>query len=557
VHVSDQDELVRALATPSFYPHRPAAVRHHETHLSHVFVAGPFAFKLKKSVRFSFADFATVERRRAVCEDEVRLNRRLCAPLYLGVREVVRRADGTLALEGLGTAVEPLVWMRALPEHGMLPQALAEGRVPGSALVAFAHTLAAFHASPASALDDLHHTEPAVIAERWQHVLDDATPMIGATHTAADHELLADFGRSFVERHGSLLRTRAPAGRFRDGHGDLHAGNLCLIEEPLPAVDGAPTVPPGLYAFDCLEFSPELRANDVASEIAFLAMDLVVRGHRDLARTFVDAYVAASGDDDLRLLLPFYACHRATIRGMVQGLAAAGASEAQARHDAIAAGREHFAHAVRLAWRAAGPAIVLCSGLSGSGKTTLAVALAKTTGFRMLSSDALRKERAGLDPHARASHDDAAKLYDPSARDAIYTALADEARRALGAGEPVLLDATFHRRATRAPIHALARELRVPLIVVHCTADEQVVRQRLEERAARPRESSAGQPALSDAGLEVYLAQRATAEPPGDDEHVLRVDTVGERDDVRDRALRALWQWRRGHAAHAPLTLDA
>lgn len=554
--MSEQDEIVRALAEPAFYPHHPADVRHHETHISHVFVAGPFAYKLKKSVRFSFADFSSVDRRRTVCADEVRLNRRLCPTLYLGALDVVRRADGTLALGGDGVPVEPLVWMRALPERGMLPQALADGRVDAAALAAFARTLAAFHASPVSALDDPRHAEPSVLAARWQHVLDDAAPMIGITHSAPDHEVLTDFGRLFVQRHESLLRGRAPAGRFRDGHGDLHAGNLCLVEAGLPPEDGAPALEPGLYAFDCLEFSPELRANDVASEVAFLAMDLVVRGHAGLAAAFVDAYVAASSDDELRVLLPFYACHRATIRGMVQGLAAAGASQAATRREAIAAARLHFAHATRLAWRAAGPAVVMCCGLSGSGKTTLAVALAESTGFRLLSSDALRKQRAGIDPHARAGGDVAARLYDPRAREAVYEELAAGARAALTAGEPVLLDATFHRRASREPLHALARALRVPLIVVHCVADESVVRQRLEERATRPREAAAGQPALSDAGVEVYLAQRAAAEPPGDDEHVLRVDTAGARDDVRDRTLRALWQWRRSHPARTPLTLE-
>ena len=351
--MSDQDEIVRALGDPAFHPHRPAEVRHHETHISHVFVAGAFAYKLKKAVRFSFVDFSSVEVRRAICADEVRLNRRLCAALYLGVREVVRRADGTLALGGDGTPLEPLVWMRSLPERGMLPVALAEGRVTPDALATFARTLAAFHASPESALDDPHHAEPDVLAARWQHVLDDAVPMIGTVLSAPDHEVLADFGRLFVARHESLLRGRAPAGRFRDGHGDLHAGNLCLVEERIPAADGAPALEPGLHAFDCLEFSPELRANDVASEVAFLAMDLVVRGRPDLADAFVDAYVSASGDDELRVLLPFYACHRASIRGMVQGLSAASARQPETKREAVAAGRRHFAHATRLAWRAA------------------------------------------------------------------------------------------------------------------------------------------------------------------------------------------------------------
>jgi len=556
--MSEQDEIVRALGDPSFHPSRPASVRHLQTHISHVFVAGPFAYKLKKAVRFSFVDFSTVELRRAFCAQELRLNRRLCAPLYLDVPEITREEDGSLALGGGGTPIEPLVRMRTLPADGMLPVALERGRVDAAALADLARALARFHASPETALDDTRGGDPEALGERWRHVLADAAPMVATLLRAADHAVLLDYGESFLHRHETLLRTRGPAGRVRDGHGDLHAGNLCLVEQALAATEGAPAVAPGLYAFDCLEFSPELRANDVASEVAFLAMDLTVRGHPDLADAFVDAYVAASADDELRLLLPFYGCHRATIRGMVLGLAAnADDAPDAARSEARELGARHFTHATQLAWRSAGPAIVLCSGLSGSGKTTLAVALARTTGFRLISSDALRKARAGLDPHARTTGERAAELYGEEARRATYAALADEARAALAAGDPVLLDATFHRRAARAPLHALAGELRVPIVVVACVAAEDTVRERLRIRAERPAESSAGQPALSDAGFEVYLEQRAHAEPPGTDEPSLRVDTSGGREEVLEHALRALWAWRRTHPARAPLTLGA
>lgn len=556
--MSDQDEIVAALGDPAFYPHRPASVRHLETHISHVFVAGAFAYKLKKAVRFSFVDFSTVDLRRALCAQELHLNRRLCAPLYLDVPEVTREADGRLALAGRGAPVEPLVRMRALPAGGMLPVALAQGRVTAAALAAFSRNLVRFHASAETALAGENLGDPDAIGERWRQVLADAAPMVGTLLGPADHAVLLEYGETFLQRHATLLGGRGPAGRVRDGHGDLHAGNLCLVEDALAACDGAPAVTPGLYAFDCLEFSAELRSNDVASEVAFLAMDLTVRGHPDLAEAFVDAYVTASGDDELRLLLPFYGCHRATIRGMVLGLAA-GADDASdaARADARDLGVRHFTHATQVAWRAAGPAIVLCSGLSGSGKTTLAVALARSTGFRLISSDALRKARAGLDPHQRTAGARATELYGEEARRAVYAALVGEARAALAAGDPVLLDATFHRRAARAPLHALARELRVPIVVVACVAEEDTVRERLRLRVERPAESSAGQPALSDAGFEVYLEQRAHAEPPGADEPSHRIDTSGARETVLENALRALWAWRRTHPARAPLRLGA
>ena len=556
--MNDQDAIVHALSEPSFYPQRPAIVRHHQTHISHVFVAGRFAYKLKKAVEFSFADFSKLELRRALCAEEARLNQRLCAPLYLGVRHVTRAADGTLALDGDGEPVEPLVWMRALPERGMLPSALDDGRVTPTTMARFAAQLAGFHASAATALADDDLASPDRLRERWRRVLADAAPMIGALLTAADHEILQDFGASFVQRHQSLLRARGPAGRVRDGHGDLHAGNLCLVEERLPAIDGAPAVEPGLYAFDCLEFSSELRANDVASEVAFLAMDLVVRGYPDLADAFVDAYVATTGDQQLRLLLPFYGCHRACVRGMVLGLAARAADVPDdERSAALARGRAHFAHATRLAWAAAGPALIACSGLSGSGKTTVAVALARATGFRLVSSDEVRKRRAGIDPHARTPANRTGELYGDAARRAVYDALVADAAHALTAGEVGILDATYQRRAERQPLLDLASGSDVPLVFVECVADETTIRERLRRRSERPREAAADQPALSDAGWEIHVAQRASAEPLAADEPVLRIDTAGDPDVVAERAVRALWAWRRSHAARAPLKLEA
>ncbi|MEW6273479.1 MAG: AAA family ATPase [Thermodesulfobacteriota bacterium] len=554
--MSDQTEVVRALSQPSFYPHRPDAVRHHQTHVSHVFIAGEYAYKLKKSVRYSFADFSTLDLRRRFCDEEVRLNRRLCAPVYLGVRRVTREPDGSLALDGTGAEVEPLVWMRALPERGMLPVALAEGRVAPATLERFARTLAEFHASPDSAAPaGLEVADAAATSARWRQVMDDAAPMAGTLLDVADHEVLADFGPTFAHRHESLLAARGPAGRVRDGHGDLHAGNLCLVDTALPALDEAPEVPAGLHAFDCLEFSPELRTNDVASEVAFLAMDLEARGHPALAQAFVAAYVAATGDADVSVLLPFYACHRACIRGMVLGLKARASDvDPRERDEAAARARVHFALATRLAWGAAGPAIVCCTGLSGSGKTTLAVALARTTGFRHVSSDEVRKRRAGLDPHARAAADVGAALYRDEMRRATYRALAGEAEETLGHGRAVILDATFHRREEREPVRTLARRLRCPLVFLECVADEATIRERLRRRSERPAEAAAGQPALSDAGWEVYVAQRGRAEPLHDDEPALRVDTGGDVAAVRTRALRALWAWRRQHAARAVLT---
>ncbi len=550
--MNDQDEVVRALGDPAFYPHPAERVVHHRTHVSHVFVAGDYAYKLKRAVRYSFADFSTRELRHQFCVEELRLNRRLCAPLYLGLSSVTREADGRLALDGRGATVETLVRMRALPADGMLPEALAANRVTEEMLATFAADLARFHASPETAVPEGTGADPDALCAQWTHVMEDAAPAVPELLSRADEAVLSDFGPSFVRRHEALLRARGAAGRIRDGHGDLHAGNLCLIADGLPALADAPAVPPGLYAFDCLEFSPELRRNDVASEVAFLAMDLETRDRPALARTFVSAYVDATGDTDVNVLLPFYACYRACVRGMVLGLKARSPDVPQGERDAaVARGRAHFALATRLAWRAGGPAIVACCGLSGTGKTTLALALARATGFPHLSSDEMRKRRAGLDPLARTPVALTERLYRDEARLEVYRALAGAAEALLARGDAVIVDATFHRREERAPIVALAQRVGVPLVFLECVADEATIRERLEARAARRDASGTGEPALSDAGWEVYQGQRARAEPLGPDEPAIVVDTAREQAEVAEDALRALWQWRRAQPTRA------
>ncbi len=594
-------ELLAALGDGSLYAHHPSHVEHLQTHLSHVFVAPPFAYKLKKAVRFSFADLTDPAARLRDCIAEVHLNRRLCPSLYLGVLPVLRRPDGRVVLGAplddpppvartgrvpgsaagpatggapgatreasldrelppgrWATSHEPdttevldhVVWMRALPARGMAAQALAEGRIGRALLAELAASLAAFHAAVPAEPPGAAGTDLPSLCARWDHVLADCRPMIGDLLAAEDHDLLADFGATFVWRHASLLEARVAAGRIREGHGDLHTGNLCLLDADLPPVDGAPAVPRGLWAFDCLEFSRALRVNDVASEVAFLAMDLEARGRRDLAGDFVDAYVDASGDRDLRLLLPFYGCHRATIRGMVCGLAAAedevpAQERAAAREGAI----EHFSLAQRHAWRAGGPALIACTGLSGSGKTTVALALARATGFRLLSSDEVRKRDAGLDAHAPAPAAMSAALYASAARRATYEAMADDARRVLSAGQAVIVDATFIRAADRDLFAEVAAAAGYPHLFLDCVADESTVHARLDARA---RATASDAPARSDADWAVYKAQRRALQPLRPDEPRQRIDTACSRDALRASALRTLWQWRRAQPALAP-----
>src|SRR5262245_61227380 len=534
-----QDATVHALAQPGFYPHRPETVEHIQTHISHVFLAGAYAYKLKKAVRFPFLDFGTVERRGRFCAEEVRLNRRLCPSVYLDVVPITRTSAGDLRLGGSVETVDYLVWMRRLPAARMLPELLRAGAVDPESIDALARALAAFHAAAPTGPEIAVYADPDHLRRRWDEEAGSIEAFVGRLLPAEDHEVLADFGPSFIRTHETTLRARQQAGRIREGHGDLHAANVCLLDAPLVEPADLPPLSAGIYVFDCIEFSDAFRCNDVASEVAFLAMDLESREHLDLARRFVDAYVTAASDPTIRVLLPFYACYRAGVRGKVDGLTSTEAEvEATDREAAARRARRHFALAVRHAWQAGGPAVVACCGLSGSGKSTLAAEPAAVTRFALLSSDVTRK-RSASDGPAVAPYGTA--LYSPASREATYVALCADADRALAAGRGVIADATFVRAADRARLAAVARSHRRPVMFVECRADEAVIRARLGAREHLP--------SISDARWETYLGQLAEREPLAAGEPHVVVDTSGGLPDARAAALRSLWRWRRGGAA--------
>src|SRR5262245_26489739 len=414
---ADQSAVVDALADPSFYPHRPPHVEHVQTHISHVFLAGPYVYKLKKAVRLPFLDATTPARRRSLCEDELRLNWRLAVPIYLGVLPITRERDGKLVLAGDGPVIERVVWIRRLPAERMLDRLVADGAADAGMMGRLAGVLADFHASAPDGRNVAVHASPEAVLGAWRRVLALAAPLVGGALPAATHTILATFGQAFLARHDALLRRRQAAGdRIREGHGDLRAEHVCILDAPVPGEPPQAPIAPGIYIVDCVEFSHALRCNDVASEVAFLAMDLDRLGRPDLARAFVDAYVAESGDRELRTLLPFYCAYRACVRGAVEGLTSRSPDVDRAERDAAAErARRYFDLAQRYAWEAQGPAVIACCGLSGTGKTALAEALAEASGFLHLSTDTLRRHEARCAVPA--------DLYAPAARAAVYARL--------------------------------------------------------------------------------------------------------------------------------------
>jgi aminoglycoside phosphotransferase family enzyme len=306
-----------------------------QTHISWVVLAGPFAYKLKKPVALGFLDFSTLEKRHDVCRREVELNRRLCPWVYLGVLPIYAEKDSA---SGGRTVVDYAVQMRRLPDDRMLDVLLERDQVTAAEIEAIADLLAGFHATAATGPGIDEHGATAAVRANVAENTRQTRPFIGRTLDARAWELVSGACARFLERRTTLFERRMAEGRIRDGHGDLHASNVCLTEP--------------IAIFDCIEFNDRFRYGDVAAEVAFLTMDLELNGRPDLASAFVDRYVSASGDDGLRDVLDFYLCYRAYVRGKVESLSLDEPGfSAEAYESATLRARRYFALAERYAER--------------------------------------------------------------------------------------------------------------------------------------------------------------------------------------------------------------
>jgi len=539
----DPAELDRVLRLPAAYADVvPGAteVTRIETHLSRLYFVGARVYKVKREVDFGFVDFSTLAKRRQACDDEVRLNRRLAPATYLGVVPIVRGADGTIRVGGAGESgeagepgekgetLEYAVEMERLPAAGMLDARLARGEIDRDVVVRLVETLAAFHERAGRGADVDAFATPEAIERRLLQNLDEAAAAcrrldesMGATTPSAPPRLLAALRGAFTrfvrERRDLLLR-RVAERRVCEGHGDLHAGNLCVIARPSGA-------PPDVVAFDCIEFSRALRCLDVAADLAFLRMDLDRLGFPAFGTELARRYAERTRDPELATLLPLYESHLAVVRAKVAALRGAGGAggasdESSAlRQESRAVALRYFALAVRPLLP---PLVVATCSLPDSGKSAVARAVAPPLHLLHLQADFERKLLCGLAPDAATPPERLAEVYAPETTARTYARLLELARVAIARGRGALLDATFSRADQRAAAAALARDLSaparpVPFVLLHCRIDDEQARRRLAARTTGP-----GQ--FSDADVAVYERARPIFQVPDEVAPAARVD---------------------------------
>jgi aminoglycoside phosphotransferase family enzyme/predicted kinase len=500
------DALIGKLRNPALYPHPAASVELLETHISWVLLAGDFAYKIKKPVDFGFLDFSTLSRRRFFCHEELRLNRRLAPDLYLDVIAIAGTEDCP-EFNGSGAVIDYAVKMRRFAENALFDRLLAENRLEARHIDALADTVAAFHAAvPRAGADDAHGSAEAIqtaALENFSHIY----PLLPAGDDTAGLDALRAWTEKQYEILQPLLQARKTGGFIRECHGDLHLGNIVLIDNrPVP--------------FDAIEFNENLRWIDVISEIAFTVMDLQAKNRTGLAYRLLNRYLAATGDYAGCRLLRYYLVYRGMVRAKIALLGLAQSDDTHGR----SALWVRYGQQLRFALdciRPHTPLLLLCRGFSGCGKSTLAARLAERLPAVHLRSDLERKRLSGLSATADSGSPLQQGIYTPDMTERTYRHLAARAEKLLQGGFSIVADATFLKHWQRDLLRRCAHACAARLVILDVQTGEAVLRKRIEQRLGTRLDTSEATLAVLERQLQEHeplTAQERLATLPVDGE---------------------------------------
>jgi aminoglycoside phosphotransferase family enzyme len=481
-----QRQLVDALCSHRYFPHNPKV---EETHISWVLLTGHDAYKIKKSVDLGFLDFSTLEARHFYCGEELRLNRRLAPGLYLDVVAIGGSPEQPML--GGEPAIEYAVHMRRFAQTSMMNRMLERGRITPAHIDKLAAVIADFHTALPPAVADSPFCATAEIEKAALQNFESLPQLLSAPDDLAMLEAVREASALEFAACEPRYRQRAAQGFVRECHGDLHLGNIVLLDDmPTP--------------FDGIEFSAALRWIDVISEISFPVMDLLRRGQPQLAWRLLNAYLESTGDYQGCGVLRFYLAYRAMVRAKIAAIRAGQRGAAKAILE-LKSCRSYLglAHECLTQRR---PALIITHGLPGCGKSTFAQIALERLGAIRIRSDVERKRLFGLAALADSKLQIATGIYGEDATRRTYARLHELARGLIAAGLTVIIDAAFLRHAERESFCALAKELAVPFVIASLQTDAAVLAGRLAQRSSRGNDAS-------EADVSVLQKLQAAQEP--------------------------------------------
>ena len=464
----DRAKLIQFLLNPLSYPHKTRHVKHIQTHISDVFIAPPFVYKVKKPVDFGFLDFTALKKRKLYCEKEVALNRRLC-DIYIGVEEI-SISDGDYGFGKGDKTVEYAVKMKKLPEKYFLKNLVHTGNVVLDDLRRIIEKLVEFYQSQNHNVRIDDFGKPANIKSFIYGNISLVKNFIGNTISSATHEAVKFYNDMLFEKYSSVFQERINKGFIKDCHGDLHLNNINIT-------------PDYVCIHDCIEFNDRFRFIDFASDIAFLAMDLEFNGRRDFADFVVYEISKRMSDDTIFKVIDFYICYRAFVRGKVESLKSEEVNvpkrEARSSHKRATG---YFRLSLRYALFGSRPTVIVIFGMIGTGKSTLAELISRELDCDVISSDKIRKEMLGIAPTERRYEPFDKGIYSEATTDRVYNEMIKMVKHVEKSGNTIILDASFSKKKYRALLNKVAKSLEISLFFVQTKARDKTIKERLLRR---------------------------------------------------------------------------
>jgi aminoglycoside phosphotransferase family enzyme/predicted kinase len=510
------DDIPSGLLHAAAFPHPCERIELCETHLSWVILTGTYAYKIKKAVRFNFADFSTVEQRHHYCREELRLNRRLAASMYLDV-VAINRSDTGIRIAGSGPTVDYAVKMRQFPASQLLSSFIETHELPPELLDGLADQIARFHCSlPAAPADSAFGSADSILLA----ARDNFETLEGILHEPwkSTCRQIRRKVEAHIDRQHPLFEERRAGGMIRECHGDLHLANMFLEHDQVTVFDG-------------IEFNDDFRWIDIISEIAFTVMDFEDRGRQEAGWRLLNRWLEATGDYAGVRVLPFYLCYRAMVRAKVAGLQARGVPPHAHRMQTLAGQFDTYLHLAESYATRHSPAVIITSGMSGSGKSFHTQTLLERLPAIRVRSDVERR-RVTPTPHSDdVDHGIDHGRYSPEATATVYQSLLHHAEAIVSAGLPAIVDATFLRANFRYQFRALAERLEIPFVILSFESPEPVLRARIRERRELGNDAS-------EATIDILKWQIQHKETFGTDEQpdvITFTDTDGVLHELKQR----------------------
>jgi hypothetical protein len=502
-------EFVEILKNPKLYGSEIKKVDILQTHISFIVLTGEYAYKIKKPVNFGFLDFSTLEKRKYYCEEELRLNRRLCPEIYIDV-VTINEKNNTLKINGEGKVVEYALKMKEFSQENIMTNILKQGKIYEEIIDEICYILTDFYNKSGHSEEINKFGTVETVKKNTDENFNQTKSVIGFTISKKIFDFIKSNTNKFLELERDLFKDRIKQGHICDCHGDLHSGNIVVSNKEV-------------CIFDCIEFNKRFRFSDVASDISFLAMDLDYQGYPYLSSYFIKKYIELSNDSKINSMLNFYKCYRAYVRGKVIGFRLDDTNiDDNEKKQIKNLAKKYFDLAYyysnlfsrRLSKNK--PLLFITSGLTGTGKTTIAKKISVDYKAHIISTDSIRKELEGIDKFER--HHDAYNtgLYSPKKMLFTYNKILEKAESLLNKGENVILDATFKSKNLRDKAKAIAKKTNSIFLILSCICPEGKVKKYLENRVKKK--------SISDGRWEIYLKQKDSFDPFSNRDNIIEID---------------------------------